>query len=449
VNDETPPADEQKRRRRFGVFALIILASVIGFLSVFALWVKRQALETDTWTETSSELLENRDIQEQVSVFLVTQLFDNVDVKGKIEQALPPRLAPLAGPASGAVRQLADRVALEALSQPRIQALWEDANRTAHEQLLAVVDDDSDAVSTVGDAVVLDLTTILGQVADQVGLPSTVISKLPPGAAQIEILRADQLEAAQDGVHLLRTAAWVLTAVTLALFALAVYLAAGWRREALRSVGIAFFVIGALVLFVHGLAGNALTDALTTTATVEPAVDATWTIGTSLLTETGQAILAYGIVIILAAWLAGPSRLATSIRSAIAPYLRQPRFAFGGLVVLLALLFWWAPTQATQRLVPSLVLILFAVIGVEALRRQVIREFPDRVSTWSSEGLAQGMAARMRDARERRVTRGGGAAPPAEDERVASLERLAGLRDSGVLTPEEFEAEKRRILGSA
>jgi hypothetical protein len=81
--------------------------------------------------------------------------------------------------------------------------------------------------------------------------------------------------------------------------------------------------------------------------------------------------------------------------------------------------------------------------------RLVIREFPDRVSTWSSEGLAQGMAARMRDARERRVTRGGGAAPPAEDERVASLERLAGLRDSGVLTPEEFEAEKRRILGSA
>ena len=37
--------------RRIVSMALIVLASLIGFFSVFALWVKRQALETDTWTE--------------------------------------------------------------------------------------------------------------------------------------------------------------------------------------------------------------------------------------------------------------------------------------------------------------------------------------------------------------------------------------------------------------
>jgi hypothetical protein len=30
---------------------------------------------------------------------------------------------------------------------------------------------------------------------------------------------------------------------------------------------------------------------------------------------------------------------------------------------------------------------------------------------------------------------------------TSELQRLADLRDRGVLTPEEFEAQKRRILG--
>lgn len=44
---------------------------------------------------------------------------------------------------------------------------------------------------------------------------------------------------------------------------------------------------------------------------------------------------------------------------------------------------------------------------------------------------------------------GAGAAPAAsgEDERVAQLERLARLKDSGALSDEEFEREKARILG--
>jgi hypothetical protein len=42
----------------------------------------------------------------------------------------------------------------------------------------------------------------------------------------------------------------------------------------------------------------------------------------------------------------------------------------------------------------------------------------------------------------------GGAAPAtAAGDRVAQLERLAALRDSGALTDAEFEAEKRRLLG--
>jgi hypothetical protein len=39
------------------------------------------------------------------------------------------------------------------------------------------------------------------------------------------------------------------------------------------------------------------------------------------------------------------------------------------------------------------------------------------------------------------------AAAPPDDDRLARLQQLADLRSSGVLTEEEFAAEKARILG--
>jgi Short C-terminal domain len=39
------------------------------------------------------------------------------------------------------------------------------------------------------------------------------------------------------------------------------------------------------------------------------------------------------------------------------------------------------------------------------------------------------------------------AAPAAEPEYMAELQQLAQLRDQGILSPEEFEAKKKQLLG--
>jgi hypothetical protein len=55
----------------------------------------------------------------------------------------------------------------------------------------------------------------------------------------------------------------------------------------------------------------------------------------------------------------------------------------------------------------------------------------------------------MRAARERRLaTAGAPSAAASRDPCVDEIERLAGLRNSGALTDDEFAAEKARILGS-
>ena len=86
----------------------------------------------------------------------------------------------------------------------------------------------------------------------------------------------------------------------------------------------------------------------------------------------------------------------------------------------------------------------------EMLRRQVIREFPDRVTTGSPEGIAHSIAARMREARSQAWHgRPEDTSDVGDDARLAALERLAKLRDSNVLSDEEFAAEKQRILAKA
>jgi hypothetical protein len=361
------------RRRRGVVFTLIAVASLVGLLAVFAVWAKRQLLETETWTETSTELLADEDIEAAVATFTVDTLFTNVPVQEQLQQALPPRAAPAAGPIAGALRQLANNLALRALQSPRVQELWEDANEEAHRKLLILVEEGG------SEDVTLDLGDLVDQLGEQVGV-SGAAERLPPEAAQIVILENDQLVAAQDTVDLLQTLAWVLTALALLLYTLAIYLATGWRRIALRDVGWAFVVVGIAVLILRGLAGDALTNHLATTSSVEPAVSSTWEIGTSLLEDGGGAVVFYGIVILIGAWLAGPVGLGHAARRELAPVLSGRGTAYGALAVLLLLLFWWSPTPGFDRLPTSILIVLLFVVGLEALRHQAIRDFPDE--TW-------------------------------------------------------------------
>jgi hypothetical protein len=416
---------------------------VVAFFAVFAVWAKRQALETDTWARTSSKMLENEDIRDAVAGFLVEQLFAAADVEQRLEKALPPDAKPLAGPASGGLREFADQAAPKLLERPRVQALWEKANRAAHAQLLAIVEGRSGTVSQQGGDVTLDLRQLVGQLAGQTGLPN-VADKIPADKAEIVILHSDELEAAQDGVNLLNTLAWVLTVVALAFYAVAVYLAQGWRREALRSVGLSFVAVGIAALVARGIAGGAVVSSLASTATVEPAVNAAWSIGTSVLAEIAGAMVLYGVFIVIAAWLAGNTRPSVALRREIAPYYHEPLFAYAALVVIVALLLWWAPTEGLRRPFEALLLIGFLALGTETLRRQVAREFPDA----TREIAAQRWSERMSDLRDQARRRPRAAKEPAPDDRLARLERLGALKRDGVLSDEEFEAEKAAILKS-
>ena len=410
---------------------LIVIASLLAFLAIFALWANRQLLNNENWTETSTQLIENQEIRDQVGIFLADELFANVDVEAQLQEGLPPRLAPLAGPVAGALRDVAERAAKELLSRPRAQALWVEANRRAHQRFLFVVEGGGDVVSTANGDVTLELEQALRRTAERVGLGERAQEAIPEGAGQITILQSDKLAFVQDLVWLLKILAIALVVLALGLFAAGVYLARGRRREALRTCGVGLLFAGVAALTVRSLAGDAIVDSLAESDAVRPAVDQAWTISTRLLEEAAAAAVGYGVVLVVAAWLAGPTSLGTAVRRGMAPFLRERAYAYGVLVAIVLLVINWSPTPATRRLLPALILIALLVAGTEALRRQTMREYPD-----ADAGDT------LRGARDRISGRGS----PKGAGRVDGLERLARLRDDGVLDAAEFEREKQRLL---
>ena len=445
MRDEAAAQSSPSRARRRIALALIVVASLLCFLAIFAVWANRQLLNTDNWTETSSELLENEAIRTQIADFLVAEVYANVDVQAELEQTFEQLLRPgtagaLAGPAASGLQTFAEQRLDNLLGRPIPQQAWEEANRRAQSRFLDVVEGGGAVVSTTGGDVTLDLKSLLGETQSNLGVGGRVEQRLPESASQITILRSSQLELAQDLVRLLKELAIVLVVLALGLFALAVYLARGWRRQALRACGIGLLFAGVAALVARVLAGNAVVDALATTESVRPAAEAAWSIGTSLLKQAATATLIYGVVIVVAAWLAGPTAWAMASRRNLAPYLRAPRIAWGAFGLVVLALVAWGPTPAFRQVILALVLIGLLALGLEALRRQTAREFPDARREDSFRRLREWV---------RGIGRRAPAAPAASDTRIDQLERLGRLREDGLLDAAEFQREKTRVLAEA
>ena len=101
-------------------------------------------------------------------------------------------------------------------------------------------------------------------------------------------------------------------------------------------------------------------------------------IATSMLSEIAGAFIVVGVPLILAAWFAGPSSLATRGRKLVAPVLAdEPLWAFGFVALIMILIFIWRPIPSTGKLAGMIVYFALAMIGTEVLRRQCAQEFPD------------------------------------------------------------------------
>jgi len=326
------------------------------------------------------------------------------------------------------------------LARPRVQQLWINSTTIAHEKLVNVLKNETGfGISTGTGVVTLDLRELVRELGIELGLPQAVLDRLPPDAGVITVMRSDQLGAAQKGVRLIEVLSVWLLVLVLALYAVAIYLAAGHRRAVLRNVGWAFVLVGLVTLIARRIVGNSVIGALTSLENEDEGKRG-WLIASEILGQIGWAAVLYGAIAILGAILAGPTSAATSVRRRIAPTLNErPGAVWAGAAAVFLLVVLWGPTHAARTWWGILLLGGLAALGIWALRRETLAEYPDGVPPREARATPRFAGLRGRPATEPAAA---GARSVADE-----LARLSELRAAGVISNDEFDRAKALALG--
>lgn len=312
--------DQPKGRRshRFWVALLLLVAMILTPFTILAIFVKGQINDTGRYVSTVEPLAENPALQAYVAEDVSNQLFERVDIKQYVEDALPKRADALAGPLTSAlqgfVRQAVERI----LQTDQFDRLWEEANRVAHTQLVNILSGNEDGTvsANANGEVTVNLSEVTKLVQEQ--LASTGIdlfSNIPIAnvGGKITIFRSQDLYKARTALKVLDTLAFVLPFVIIACFAGAVYLS---RNRRLGFVGCALaFALGAAILALALFVGRgAYLNAATGQDLPYDAAAAVYdTILRSLHTSV-RAVLFLSAIVVIAVFFAGPSRFSVWFR---------------------------------------------------------------------------------------------------------------------------------------
>ena len=418
------------RGRKSVVSVLIVVSTLVLLISALTVWVKREVLDTDNFTASTTELMRNPKVQSALAAFLVNEIYQNVDVKADIENQLPSDFKGFAGPAAAALNDVGIRVATRLLGTSAVIDVVQNATRVAHTEFLRIVDSKPGA----GQKVYLELRPVVLMLASQLGLEEQVSEKLPADAGEFVVLDSANrtIDTVRQSVKLVRALSLFLLLVVVALYGGAIWVARGWRREAILRCGAGVLIVGLVLFVIRRVLQGVLLDALVGQRPARPAVGAAYLILTELLVAIAWTAVAVGLIAVVLAFLAGPSRVGREFRTFAAPGLvRHPWIAWGVDALAILLILIAAPIDDWNKLVSRMVTFAVIIGLTDMIRRRAIEEHPDGGWHW--------------DTAHRPWRRIPNAAAPAEDA-IGQLERLTALHDKGAITNEEFDRMKATLV---
>ncbi len=265
--------------------ALIVLGTLVAPLAAVAVWARNQVLDTNTYVSTVAPLASSTAIQSAVGSRVSNAL---------VSRGVGPR-----------ARQEASQAVSAMLASDQFAQLWKEANRLAHEQVVAVLE--GEGATRVRDGqVVLDLTAVAQRVYATLHRkdPRTFPAKtLPRGGLSFEIFASQDLTKARRVVHGLDRLALLLPILALVLLALAV-LVAWQRRITLSRAGLGLAIGLALLLAGLGVARHAYLNAVDSVVPRDAAADFVDVLLRLLRNWARYGVVA-GVLVAVAAGLSG------------------------------------------------------------------------------------------------------------------------------------------------
>lgn len=384
---------------------LVFLVGLLGLSSVLARYASSELFDTDRYVATVTPLGSDPVLRSGLTNRVTDAIMTRLDVESITAQALsaiadnaprvPSAIVGLAPLVQEQARQFVSETTESVLASDDFEALWSQANRRAHQGVVAVLNGDTPAA--VGMDANGTVTVSLGPIIDRVRAALTArgftfAERVPAIDESFVLFRAPELVTAQRWVALLDRAAGVLPWLTVLVAAAAVWTAPkGARRRAFSWVGGALGLAMLVLAIVLGIGRAEYLRAIPADVLAQPV--AATLIDTVLvpLRTTMRAVFVLAMVIALAGYLSGSARGAVAIRTAYARAIgvlrsrraaREPgaiavalgRFRGPLRVLILALaaitlIFWRYPTGLVvivTALIAAAVLLVLEVAGAPA-----------------------------------------------------------------------------------
>ena len=269
---------------------LALLAALLLPIALTSAWLATVVTDNDAYVDTVGPLASDETVQKAAVDALEGAAVSSVeDTTGTTLDA--------------ATREQVGAAVSAAVESSEFETVWRAANRTAHRQVVRILEEDNDRQVTAGGRVVVELGPIYDSVIEGLAQRGLVESGAVPSVeASVPLIRASDLDRAQAAYDLLDAAGFVVPAIWLVLVVLTMLLAPERRKAA---VWLAASSIGGLLSLVVALlvARGVLIEELGSSTDYE-VIGAIWDVLVSrLYWAIGVGFVACVVVLVLVAVL--------------------------------------------------------------------------------------------------------------------------------------------------
>ncbi len=159
---QTPLIHVHHRIRTFFASVFGMIALLLIFVSTVVVWLNRTITNTGSYVTTVAPLVAQPDIQDFIAQKASQQIIDNAPTQDLANTLLTP--ADMAGQKTDQLKLLLQPVVQASVGQvirsPQFAALWDNTNRSAHQQLIEQLKNGSSQIS-------LDLSPVVSGVISQ------------------------------------------------------------------------------------------------------------------------------------------------------------------------------------------------------------------------------------------------------------------------------------------
>lgn len=327
------PAPKEKRwgGRSIASLLLFVLATILLIPALLGHWGHRTVIDGERYIATVGPLINQPEVQEALSTAVTDAVVAQVNTEDQVGTLLG-NLFPdagftdqLAAPIAAGINSLIGELVTKFVASEQFATVWIQLNTAAQQGVVLILEGkDGGVVRLDGDNLVLDTSVALQAIQQKLvesGITAAANITIPDSDRQIVLANTPGLAQIQTIYGLTSPILQWLPLVIALMLGGAILLA---RRRARTTVaaGIVLLVSGVVILMGLAAGQEAFTNQLSGTPW-GPAADVFWETLLDYLVAGTQAIVTLGIVVILAGWFGGRTRLARTLRGHVTRGLAQ------------------------------------------------------------------------------------------------------------------------------